>query len=272
LQPIHIRKIFWHSNCHISIGRKAELPEARLENRRRWSGKLCGSQQVLMDRECHSTQMNVKLGQLWSFVVSIVSVLFSAVFVCAAQQTRPAQAPQPTDIQMFQKVEGRWSEAINRRDQYELELVLSPEYMDISVTGDMTTRDQQIALLFEKGTEPLSLNQHVLDARTFSDLAVVIGSYDEQLHLHGKAVHRKGMFTHIYQNVRGNWLCVHAHRTAAEDPEPERVPTLKKQNDGKHIISGTGQHCERSEDQGQEVLVDRWQGRLPSLKQPCLRG
>jgi hypothetical protein len=144
--------------------------------------------------------------------------------------------------------------------------------MDISVTGDMTTRDQQIALLFEKGTEPLSLNQHVLDARTFSDLAVVIGSYDEQLHLRGKAVHRKGMFTHIYQNVRGNWLCVHAHRTAAEDPEPERVPTLKKQNDDKHIISGTGQHCERSEDQGQEVLVDRWQGRLPSLKQPCLRG
>src|ERR1700677_2193481 len=140
--------------------------------------------------------MNVKLGQLWSFVVSIVSVLFSAVFLCAAQQTRPAQAPQPPDIQMFQKVEGRWSEAISRRDPYELELVLSPEYMDISVTGDMTTRDQQIALLFEKGTEPLSLNQHVLDARTFSDLAVVIGSYDEQLHLRGKAVHRKGMFTH----------------------------------------------------------------------------
>ena len=84
-------------------------------------------------------------------------VCFSAVLVLSAASVgqSPAQAtpPAPTsatsaaspELREFQKIEDSWSVAINDRDQYGLELVLSPLFVDVSASGDITTRNQQVA-------------------------------------------------------------------------------------------------------------------------------
>ena len=68
----------------------------------------------------------------------------------ASGSVPPADKPGVTEtispeILEFQKIEDSWSDAVNRRDQYSLELVLSPLYVDVSASGDVTTRNQQVA-------------------------------------------------------------------------------------------------------------------------------
>jgi len=55
-------------------------------------------------------------------------------------------------------------------------ILLSPLYVDISSTGDVTTRNQQIAQLFQKGDGAVSLQQRVVSVRLFGDTAVVSGT------------------------------------------------------------------------------------------------
>jgi ketosteroid isomerase-like protein len=169
----------------------------------------------------------------------ILFVLFSSVPKTNAQQAGSAQASHLSDKQAFQQIEDRWSQAIAKRDQYALELVLSPELIDISALGDQTTRDQQVAMLFEKNAEPMSHDQRVANVRTFGEVAVVIGSYDEQLRVKGKPVRQTGMFTHIYHNERGNWFCVNAQRTPHAESVPEKARGAAKHNHAGHSITGT---------------------------------
>jgi hypothetical protein len=157
-------------------------------------------------------------------------LLFSAVPLCPQQQTHATQTSSLTDEQKFQQVEDRWSAAIDKRDQYVLELVLSPALIDISAAGDVTTRNQQISMLFQKGTEPRALDQRVVRVRVLANIAVVTGNYTEQLRVNDKAVQQKGVFTHVYQNVHGNWLCVVSHRTATGEAARQNARGLKKQN------------------------------------------
>jgi hypothetical protein len=174
-----------------------------------------------------------------SIVPPILFVLFSSVSQTNAQQAAPHQASQLPDKQTFQQIEDRWSQAIAKRDQYALELVLSPELIDVSAWGDQTTRNQQIAMLFEKDAEPLSLGQRVTNVRTFGDVAVVIGSYEEQLRVNGKQLRQTGLFTHIYHSERGNWLCVNAQRTADLESVPEKARGAAKHNHAEQSITGT---------------------------------
>jgi hypothetical protein len=157
-------------------------------------------------------------------------LLFSAVPLCPQQQTHATQTSSLTDEQKFQQVEDRWSAAIDKRDQYVLELVLSPALIDISAAGDVTTRNQQISMLFQKGTEPRALDQRVVRVRVLANIAVVTGNYTEQLRVNDKTVQQKGVFTHVYQNVHGNWLCVVSHRTVTGEAARQNARGLKKQN------------------------------------------
>ena len=172
----------------------------------------------------HQARSNVELFRRSCLVFSLVCLLLCGAPRCPAQQSHAVQPSLSADMKAFQHLENRWSEAIGKRDQYALELVLSSEFVDVSATGDVTTRNQQIAMLFEKGAEPLSVDRRVLSVRIFDNLAVVIGTYSELQRVHGKRVIRSGMFTHVYQNARGNWLCIHAHRTAATEGALQKTP------------------------------------------------
>ncbi len=99
-----------------------------------------------------------------------VCTLGSSITLCAqqAESVIPGQQ-QPPEVKEFQGYEDQWSNAVVKNDQYTLEFLLSPVFVNISATGDVTTRNQQIASLFDKGDEPISLEQRVVSVRTFGE-------------------------------------------------------------------------------------------------------
>jgi ketosteroid isomerase-like protein len=165
-------------------------------------------------------------------------VCFSALLFacCAVFGQSPAGAPgsdpataKPASIatsdvspqiKEFQKIEDTWSTAINSRDQYSLELVLSPLFVDVSATGDITTRNQQLAALITGEDKTMHLDQKVITVRLLGDTAVANGTYL----LHHKAasgqVDEKGVFTHVFERLRGGWVCVNSQRTLLREDGP----------------------------------------------------
>ena len=127
---------------------------------------------------------------------------------------RPAvTSADSTDVATFQKIEDSWSSAINGRDQYSLELVLSPLFVDVAASGDITTRNQQLAQLITDDDKTLHLEQHVITVRMLGDIAVANGTYV----LHHKAgsaeKDEKGVFTHVFERAHSGWLCINSQRT-----------------------------------------------------------
>ncbi|HVU45748.1 MAG TPA: nuclear transport factor 2 family protein [Terracidiphilus sp.] len=132
----------------------------------------------------------------------------------AATATPPITSTQATTVAQFQKIEDTWSDSVNKRDQYGLELVLSPLLVDVSASGDVTTRNQQVAQLITGDDKTVYLTQKVITVRMLGDVAVANGTYSLQHKVDGKPVDEKGVFTHVFQQVRGGWLCVNSQRTA----------------------------------------------------------
>ena len=134
------------------------------------------------------------------------------------------------EIHQFQKIEDTWSDAVNVRDQYSLELVLSPLFVDVSAAGDITTRNQQLAQLITGEDKTVHLEQRVITVRMLGDTAVTNGTYT----LHHKAgsaqVDEKGVFTHVFERQRGGWTCVNSQRTLLREDSPNGK-AKKKQSD-----------------------------------------
>jgi hypothetical protein len=130
-----------------------------------------------------------------------------------------ATSAESPEIREFQKIEDSWATAVNDRDQYGLELVLSPLFVDVSASGDITTRNQQVA-------------------------SVLTGEDKTTYSLHHKAnsgpVDEKGVFTHVFERTRGGWLCINSQRTVlredtntkpkkkSEAEMPFHIPLLSK--------------------------------------------
>ena len=144
----------------------------------------------------------------------LLAGLASAAFVVHAQQAANDEtAKPPTQTEIMQKVEDQWSEALAKRDQYGLELVLSPRYVDISATGDIRSRNQEIAHVLTGYPDLISLEQKVVDVRMLGDVAVVNGTYVLRRRASGHPLDEKGVFTHVYQKNRSSWQCINAQRT-----------------------------------------------------------
>lgn len=136
--------------------------------------------------------------------------------VASAQQATRASAAPP-EFKEMQQLEDRWNNAVTKRDQYALELVLAPQFIGISATGDVTTRNQQIAQLFVKGAEPDSLSQKVVSVRFVGDVAIVNGTYVMNWKTDKGPVLEKGIFSHVFEHVRTNWLCLNSQRTVVAE-------------------------------------------------------
>jgi hypothetical protein len=150
----------------------------------------------------------------------------------ALQQEYTAQPPaQSPEVQQFQKLEDQWSEALEKSDQYTLEFLMSPVYVGVSSTGDVSTRNQEIAALYEKsGPQPVSMEQRVVNVRTVEDVAIVDGTYIQKTKLNGVLHEERGIFTHVYQHNRGNWVCVHAQRTAVVEKGADKKTRAQAQS------------------------------------------
>ncbi|MFZ0301357.1 MAG: nuclear transport factor 2 family protein [Terracidiphilus sp.] len=145
----------------------------------------------------------------------------------AATEAAPQAAPLAADpvvpsvtttegatVSQFQKIEDSWSDAENRKDQYALELVLSPLMVDVSASGGITTRNQQLADLMTNEDKTLNLDQKVITVRMLGDIAVANGTYTLRHKVNGSEVVEKGVFTHVFERVRNGWLCTNSQRTA----------------------------------------------------------
>jgi hypothetical protein len=154
---------------------------------------------------------------------------FSAflLFCCAsvAQDSAPAPTPaQPSamssgspEIREFQKIEDAWSNAVNLRDQYGLELVLSPLFVDVSAAGDITTRNQQVAFVITGEDKTIHLDQRVITVRMLGDIAVANGTYALHHKVNSAQLDEKGIFTHVFERAHGGWLCINSQRTVLRE-------------------------------------------------------
>jgi ketosteroid isomerase-like protein len=172
----------------------------------------------------------------------------SAQTVDPAAPTAPAPAPstatstQAAEIAQFQKIEDSWADAVNRRDQYGLEIVLSPLFVDVSASGDVTTRNQQVVQAITGDDKTLYLTQKVITVRLLGDIAVVNGTYTLHHKVNTAQVDDKGVFTHVFERVRGGWVCINSQRTllrqdsnvkqkkqsSANAAEPFHIPFFSK--------------------------------------------
>ncbi len=142
-----------------------------------------------------------------------------------AQAPNPAQPPVQApvtstaspEVTQFQKIEDTWDDAVNRRDQYGLENVLSPLFLDVSGSGDITTRNQQLAFIIATEDKSLHLDQKVIAVRMLGDTAVANGTY--VLHHRGTSgeVNEKGVFTHVFERAHSGWLCINSQRTVLRE-------------------------------------------------------
>ncbi len=140
-----------------------------------------------------------------------------------AQQTNTANANTPPAFREMQQVEDRWAAAVTKRDQYALELVLAPQYIGISASGDVTTRNQQIAHLFVKNAGPDSLEQKVISVRFVGDVAIVNGTYVMSWKGEKAPVLEKGIFSHVFEHVHENWLCLNSQRTVVAEENKDKA-------------------------------------------------
>ncbi len=169
-----------------------------------------------------------------SRLIEVLPLLLLSCCLAAAQTAAHSPAVvQPAvtsadspEITQFQKIEDTWADAVNQRDQYALELVLSPLFVDVSASGDVSTRNQQLALMITGDDKILHLEQKVITVRMLGDVAVANGTYV----LHRKAgstpVDEKGVFTHVYERARGGWMCINSQRTRI--PEDTSAKTKKQ--------------------------------------------
>jgi ketosteroid isomerase-like protein len=166
-----------------------------------------------------------------------------AVFVCAAcgapgvvrgqqaEPVAPGEVQQPPAVKEFQTLEDQWSNAVVKNDQYTMEFLLSPMYVDISANGDVATRNQLIAGLYDKGAEPVSLQQRVVSVREFGDTAIVSGTYIVKVRANGSTKEERGIFTHVYNRTQRHWACVNAQRTAVVEVAATKQKAAQKKSD-----------------------------------------
>ena len=129
----------------------------------------------------------------------------------------PVTSTASPEVQRFQKILDSWDDAVNRKDQYALELVLSPLFVDVSASGDITTRNQQLASIIASEDKTLHLSQRVVTVRLLGDTAVTNGTY--VMHHKGLTgqVDEKGVFTQVFERSRSGWLCLNSQRTVLRE-------------------------------------------------------
>jgi len=156
------------------------------------------------------------------FAAVLLACGFAAAQTPASDPAVPAPPPAAEpgvtttvspEVAQFQKIEDSWSDAVDRRDQYALELVLSPLFVDVSAQGDVTTRNQQVVQVISGQDKSLNLTQKVITVRMLGDIAVANGTYTLHHKVNSSEVEEKGVFTHVFERVRGGWLCINSQRT-----------------------------------------------------------
>src|ERR1700731_1629203 len=98
-------------------------------------------------------------------VFAAFTLVSCAGFAQAPKPATPAATVESPEIRELQTIEDKWATALNQRDQYGLELVLSPLYVGVSATGDVSTRNQQIVGLINQEDKTATTDMRVVTVR-----------------------------------------------------------------------------------------------------------
>lgn len=168
--------------------------------------------------------------KLWKMLQGVplgVALIAGMLFLPGYASAQSSTVQQPNAIRTFQKLEDKWSTAVVNPDQYTMDLLLAPSFVDITSSGDVETRDEYIAFLFAKGdTKPYSMLQKVTSVRKFGDTAIVNGTYAIKVSVDGMPQAEQGVFTHVFEKTPRGWRCVNAQRTNI--PVEKKAETSKK--------------------------------------------
>lgn len=133
-------------------------------------------------------------------------------------QNADAQAADPApEVAEMQKIADLWDEAVNQRDSYGLDLVLSPKLVDISSSGQVSSRDEMVAKITQKNSGVISLNQTVAKVNRVGALAIVNGTYAFKFHEDREGRKLKdetGVYSQVFEWRQNTWVCVNSQRTA----------------------------------------------------------
>lgn len=173
-----------------------------------------------------------RTSQFASALLFVVAISFFTILPAPAQRIQAADSgtTQPPEIKEFQQIEDQWSDAVVKSDQFQMDLLLSPLYVGISATGDIATRNQQIALLFDKTAGLQSMEQKVASVREFGDTALVSGTYIVKRRNNGVVHEERGIFTHVYTRTHNRWSCVNSQLTAVVEQADTKPKTTQKSN------------------------------------------
>jgi hypothetical protein len=154
-------------------------------------------------------------GLVFGVILATTSISRAQLPMDSGAQQSAAQMAQ--NVAELQKVADRWDEAVYQHDQYALELVLAPQFINISDTGDVTNRDQQISEMMMKDAPRFQLMQKVVSVRLAGDVAVVNGTYDRVFQgsklSRTKTKTESGVFSQVYVRARNTWECINSQRT-----------------------------------------------------------
>jgi len=90
-------------------------------------------------------------------------------------------------------------------------------FVDVAASGDISTRNQQLAQLITGDDKTLHLEQRVITVRRLGDIAVANGTYVIHHKVGSAERDEKGVFTHVFERLRGGWVCVNSQRTSVRE-------------------------------------------------------
>jgi ketosteroid isomerase-like protein len=172
---------------------------------------------------------------IWlTMMAAAAPVAISSALPVYAQTTQDAAAnyaaatPDTPDTAKIKAIETSWAEALVKKDQYALDLALAPTYVGISATGEVTTKNQQIAHLFTPNYGVLGYDETITSIRVQGDTAVAQGTYTLRRRWGNDVQEERGIFTHVYQRVRDTWQCINGQMTVvAQKIAPPRAAEKK---------------------------------------------
>jgi len=74
----------------------------------------------------------------------------------------------------------------------------------------------------------MHIDQKVITVRMLGDIAVANGTYLLHHKVSSAQVDEKGVFTHVFERMRGGWVCINSQRTVV--PQESNVKGKKPSN------------------------------------------
>ncbi len=125
-----------------------------------------------------------------------------------AAATATLAADQEQDKQQIMKLERAWCAAAVKGDATTVGAILSEDYTEVSVTGELADKAQTLADI--KAVKTTACAIETMQVRIYGDSAVVVGRVSSQ----SAAGPLQFRYTDIYIRRANRWLCVAAQNSA----------------------------------------------------------